>query len=344
MSRCELAILLDRPDATYRPGELIRGVVTVGVNATCHCDDLSIELQWRTHGRGNIASGSPNKVSLGTHEWSEGDTASHRFELIAPEGPVTYHGHFLNVDHYLVSRADIPWAIDPKAEAFVVLAPAPIEVEAGQRGYREGPRAIVRGAPGALVRSGSGSPAARFGCGGFFLFCTALSAWAASDGAVAAMVFSPLFLAASVALVVSGVRRLEMRQRLGTPDVVLTPPLPTRGDLLEATITLRPRATVTIRESSAKLLGQEIVKSGSGKHSTTHTHVLHSDEGSFRHSESRLPAHGEQVLRVSFRLPPDAAPSFEATDNQVVWSLALAIEFHDCPEWSEQFNFTVHAS
>ncbi|MCP4500914.1 MAG: hypothetical protein GY822_13215 [Deltaproteobacteria bacterium] len=36
-------------------------------------------------------------------------------------GPLTYRGELLNVDWFLKARADIPWALDPKAELVFVV-------------------------------------------------------------------------------------------------------------------------------------------------------------------------------------------------------------------------------
>ena len=66
MAKCELWIQPERPDRTYRPGDTVAGQVHVRVTDECRCDDLTIQLQWRTHGKGNRDEGpAVHKQSLG---------------------------------------------------------------------------------------------------------------------------------------------------------------------------------------------------------------------------------------------------------------------------------------
>src|SRR4051812_37999520 len=116
MSTCELRIDLDRPDPVYSPGEPIRGRVEVRAEADCRCRRLTLTREWRTHGRGNRAAGGRLELGLFEGAWRPGEVAVYPFELDAPSGPFTYHGHYLNVDWYLRARADVPSAPDPVAE------------------------------------------------------------------------------------------------------------------------------------------------------------------------------------------------------------------------------------
>lgn len=125
MSKCDLTIVLDRENRRYAGGDRITGVLRVQVNAACTCKALSISLGWRTHGKGNRDIGTPADLVLFEGEWQPGKTHEYDFEFLVPDGPATYHGRVLNLDWYLNARADIPWAIDPKAEEEVLLVPGP---------------------------------------------------------------------------------------------------------------------------------------------------------------------------------------------------------------------------
>ena len=128
-AKCDLSIELERPDRRYAPGDRITGLVRVSVDAQTKCDALTLTRQWRTHGKGNRASGPEDAISLFSGEWKPG-TYTYAFDVACPEGPPTYHGRILNVDWYLDARADVPWAIDAKTSTDVFVEPRPgVETE-----------------------------------------------------------------------------------------------------------------------------------------------------------------------------------------------------------------------
>ena len=98
MSKCDLSIELTDGKRTYQIGEIVRGAVHVAVDADCSCDKLTLTHQWQTHGRGNRARGEENKQVLFEGQWRAGESASYPFEFEVPAGPLTFHGHLLNVD------------------------------------------------------------------------------------------------------------------------------------------------------------------------------------------------------------------------------------------------------
>src|SRR5688500_5699363 len=113
MSSCELDLRLEKSDATFRPGESIRGEVRVRVDERVECRGLMVTVQWTTHGRGNRRQGQAGDFLIFQREWLPGRDYTYPFDLRTPPGPATYHGNVLNVDHYLTVRADIPWSMDP---------------------------------------------------------------------------------------------------------------------------------------------------------------------------------------------------------------------------------------
>ncbi len=121
MSKCKLSIRLEDQGRVHLPGDALRGELVVEVNGPCDCRALSLWVGWRTHGKGNRVEGRVEDLSLLLEELMRGVSHRHPFEFRLPAGPVTYHGKLLNVDWHVGARADIPWAIDPKAEADFVL-------------------------------------------------------------------------------------------------------------------------------------------------------------------------------------------------------------------------------
>ena len=115
MSKCDLSIELDNPDQLYKTGDSVRCTIHVSVDKTVNCDGLTITNMWQTHGKGNQDSGTIATEELFRGEWQPGEYSySCLFEI--KEGPLTYRGHYINIDRYIKVRADIPWAIDPKTE------------------------------------------------------------------------------------------------------------------------------------------------------------------------------------------------------------------------------------
>lgn len=121
MAKCDLTIEFDTPRERYHPGDEVSGHVVVQTDDSVRCDGLVAELLWKTHGRGNSTSGDAETVELFQGEWVGSTHMRYAFRFTLPAGPVTYNGHYLNVGWFVRARADIPWKIDPKAEAEVVL-------------------------------------------------------------------------------------------------------------------------------------------------------------------------------------------------------------------------------
>ena len=108
MSKCDLRIELDG-GRTYHPGDTVRGEVVVEVNARCECESLTLTREWRTHGRGNRDTGGEESTVIYRGTWYPGETHRYPFETTLPaDGPLSYRGHYRNVDWYLSARADVP--------------------------------------------------------------------------------------------------------------------------------------------------------------------------------------------------------------------------------------------
>jgi hypothetical protein len=125
MSKYILQVLFNRPDRTYRFNEEITGKVVLETQSELKCKQIWIDYGWRTHGQGNRDKGDQKKLTL-LSEMTQFHSGGHRefpFTIKAPNGPVTYHGHAINVDWYITGHTDIPFAKDVKKEQdFLLLA------------------------------------------------------------------------------------------------------------------------------------------------------------------------------------------------------------------------------
>jgi hypothetical protein len=348
LSKCDLSIQLERQDPTYRPGETLRGRLEVGVNDDCACNGLSIELGWQTHGRGNRVKGDPDTQSFEAKQLVAGEKRIYPFEFTLPAGPVTYRGNLVNVDWYLRARADIPWALDPKDEQEILLVPGPDEVEMRPTGgYREPARRVATGydvgpeqRTGLLGPRGGGAAliAAVFGLGAF----GCVSALAFSRGSsLIILAFFVLPVLFALRALIAALRRPMAESRLGQPHVEIDPPELRRGELATIRLALSPSVRVQINGASMELRGREIAVSGSGTNETTHEHDLFRAPGKLEGPTGTVEAGASSAFQGTIALPPDAAPTFRAKDNEVRWSVILHVEIEGWPDWRDEYVFTV---
>lgn len=347
MSKCELSITLERADRTFRPGEVVRGHVRVRTDAAVPCRRLVVVHHWRTHGRGNVRSGPEQGVSLFEGEWRAGEDQSYAFEVTLPNGPSTYRGHYLNIDHYVVAKADVPWSLDPTATVDIVLT--------GERApsYDHGPKHKVgppdTKAEGAIAGIGSvligamfGVPGAAMLLGGVGFGVAGILRHEPSFGIPALMMagFGSLALLVAGLAVFALQRRALAQRKLGTPTITVEPLVARPGQEVAVHLALNPRAQVSLTRAVVLLRGQERVISGTGTNRTTHTHVVHLQEAGLD-----LPTDiraGSTVQRsVVLALPADAAPSFAASDNELQWAAVVRVGISGWPDWEQEHPIAV---
>jgi hypothetical protein len=122
MSKCDIRIDFDKPDRTYHGGEQVTGKVRISVNQDIQCNGIVLTHYWKTHGRGNTDQGPKTKIQLSELvPLQAGENLTLPFEFKADLWPLTYHGNYINVDHYVHVGIDVPWAIDPKQEEDYIL-------------------------------------------------------------------------------------------------------------------------------------------------------------------------------------------------------------------------------
>lgn len=331
MAKCELNVVLDRPNATYAAFEPITGRVEVSVDGDCRCDGLTLTAQWFTHGRGNQASGDGEKLELFKGNWTAGDTPHYTFELHGLDGPLTYHGHDLNVDWRLVARADIPWALDPKGERELILV----------RGDAKPDRLTQLIQP--VVRSADVARAAPFvgACFGLVFALPGLGVaiggvvgLAAGElGAVMMIPFGLIFMAVGGLITFMVLRNSIAARRLGEVDLGVAPSTLQAGQVVRVHLGFRPPKDVTINSIKATLVGKEEVVRGSGTNKSTYRHELFREETTLM-EQKRLHRLEDVALDAALTLPADAPPSFNAPSNALVWSVNVHIDVEGWPDWS----------
>lgn len=337
MSKCELTIVVEGDQTEFRIGETVKGYVQVRVDSNCRCDGLTLTQEWATHGRGNRASGGEQVLRLFRGEWRAGENHSYPFEFTIPEGPVTYHGHYLNVDHYLRAVADIPWAFDPKAERELLVGPP-------KEGYDPSPTP----APTVPAETPAQMPlgflllfGGLFMLPGLGLLIAGLVNLAGGDfEGILMSLFGAVFVVAGGFFVYMGIRNSLAERKLGPVVAAVTPQVTPPGQDLSLAMDFNPRGEARLNEITAVLKGYESVTSGSGTNKSTYTHTLYEEKVVLR-GNGRLFAREAQELAARVTLPKDAPPSFSASDNELTWEVEFHIDIASWPDWNTKVPLQV---
>jgi len=312
MSKCDLHIQLDRRDGKYLGGQEVTGELTVRVNKDVNCNALTVQQHWKTHGRGNTDSGGEFTLNLYSGPLAAGTVHRHRFTFTAPAAPLTYHGHYLNIDHYISARVDIPWAIDPKASEEYLVLPG------GQGGEDQTPHEQrVMGFGDSIKKMGKGAMIAA-------IVCIAIGVFTFPCGI-------PLILIGLGLLFFSMRNKLaekkvgEVMLQVGTTTVVPKQSVP-------VSLIFTPPGTVKLNQIALTLTGKEQCVSGSGTNRTTHTHKLLEHETQLAGSGVIEP-HERAVFGTAVKMPDTAAYSFSASDNKIIWGFSVRIDIPWWPDW-----------
>jgi sporulation-control protein spo0M len=355
LNDCTIEIELDEREPILSSDQPLTGTVYVEVGDDCRCDGLVLTSEWRTRSdvKANRDGETDAEVELFRGEWSAGERHAYSFELDLPPGPYTYEGHHLNVVRRLEVRADIPWAIDPRAEREWTYRPGP---EASD--YVPGPRKY------AAVRHGSTDDAwmdvqDEDDDVESLVFYGELAIGAASIlvGLVvgAFVVFDPWFdgvlttlgcLAFGGYMLFQGLRNHVAEMRLGDVDVALGATELRPGDTVECRVNICPEERADVNEVSIQLHGYEHVTHTRGgtnrKKRTIHEHTVcqreHVLEGD-RHVT--IEGGTERTFTGELQVPESAPRSFCAPSNELIWKMTVRVDVPDWPDWVEETSILV---
>ena len=317
MAKCDLTIELNDPDRVYLGGGTIEGVVRVTCDTDVNCKGLQVKSVWRTHGKGNVDSGDVGSETLFAGTWTAGQQSEYRFELPIADWPPTYHGNFLNVDHYIDARASVPWSLDPKASVPFVVKPR-IQDENAK--------------PTRTVVEASG--VAKFVIGGVVLIILVILATA---GLILAFLLIPL---AIIGAGIWFVRSFLPKYLLGDVQVEFAPENISAGESIDGRLIVTPKKVVAVNGVTFALQGREQCVSGSGSNRTTHKHVFFENVQALQESTT-LAAGKENAFPFSVAIPDDAPCSLDLRDNELIWSSTLRIDIPRWPDWKQEIPIKV---
>lgn len=326
MSKCDLSIVFDRADRVYRAGETVSGRVEVDVNKNVKCNALKIEMLWQTHGKGNQDIEIIDEITEPDLEWTAGSMHSFPFRFKAPKMPLTYHGHYLNIDHYIKVRADIPWAIDPKTKEEFILEPG----ESSERDYRESLKDREED-KAEVKKSGFISE----GCGWiigilligmlmFFLFT-----------------FWFVFVILGVILGIVLLMKYMARKKLGQIRFEARDRIVVSGGTVRIDAGIAPDKPVKINAITLTLTAREVCVSGSGTRRTTHTNTMHEQEitlvSDYQTQGSGIPTDFKHDIRI----PDLGAHTFKSRNNSISWEVRLHVDIPKYPDHRDRMELTV---
>ncbi len=317
MSKCNIQISFDRADRTYRGGETVSGEVRISVNQDIRCNGIVLTRYWKTHGRGNTDHGEKHTFQLAEMApLQAGEELRLPFEFQSELWPLTYHGDYIYLDHYVHVGVDVPWSIDPKQEEEFILLPGERPPEfTGERGEVveiEKPQAE------------SGGIAKIIGYSILAIILVMLS--------IAFFMIIPFLLVGGGGywiwkkMIASRVGEVDLK----IPHVVVGP-----AEQLPVELSFTAKKAFPINGIFVKVFAQESATSGSGTNKTTHHNTIHEEVHTLR-PDGMLTA-GEVVSEnVLIDLPETSAWSLDEGSNEVKWQVEARIDIPRFPDWSKK--------
>tara|TARA_B100000809_G_scaffold264212_1_gene319437 strand:+ start:817 stop:2355 length:1539 start_codon:yes stop_codon:yes gene_type:complete len=311
MSRCDITIDFDRPDRKYHGGETVSGEVHVRVNKDTTSDGIVLENMWTTHGYGNSDGRGLELQELAKRtQLKAGQKMSFPFSFTAARQPITYHGHHINIDHYVTAHIDVPWALDPKVTEDYLLLPGKPPPEMPDKRDE-------------LIDFTPESSSKFHGCLMALLYAVIVSI---------AIPFAPIILPV---LGVIWIRKKMVARRLGgieltTPHLLVAP-----GEDWPLELKFTPKKSFRINGIQAEILGREAATAGSGTNKTTKTHKVH-DEVYELESEGQISAGESFDRKYTVPFPETDAYSLAEEDNKITWTVKVRIDIPWFPDWTSK--------
>jgi len=335
MSKCDLQILLDRPERIYKFGEPVAGVVKIAAHDDFFCRKLTLIREWKTEGRGNRAGGGEEGMIFADNtEFHSGETREFPFRFIGLSGPASYDGHYLKVVWHLRAQIDISLAVDVKhEEKFTLIA-----------GETNEPVLLGIETPAVKTPATAGELAERMTMAKVLaLPCLVIG--------LAMMYLSDRHpVALALGLVVAGfggwqgffmLRNKLAQQKVGAVEVEISRATLRPGETLDCKVSLPAGEVSRLQKITATLKGEERVVSGLGNHQTTHTHTIQNLAVEAGNQNGISAANNKMQFTLPLQISANAPSTFQAPDNALHWAIRVRIDIPDWPDWVREFPITV---
>lgn len=353
-----LQVIFDRQDHRYRFGELVSGKVVVMPESERTFSNIWITYRWRTHGRGNRDEGREEKLNLGADNITikARESKEFPFRFTAPNGPVTYHGHLINVDWYLTAHARSGYSFHRKCEQdFLLQSSDPtgaVILGDEEIPYNDLPaRSSRMQTPSSNlleVKSGSPktlkkwfdmeSPSIPIIVGGIFFLVWVFKVWLNWNPELPLEIL--LFTLFIITLAAWLFYRNAYKHKLKMGEVWLRPCVVFRGGEVSCHIEFVAKREFHLRSITASISSQERISRTQGTSTVTETHVL--GEKVYTRSYNENLSEGRWIsFDCTLPIGPDAPASFSSNNNHLEWSVKIKAELKGWPAWWKSFTMTV---
>ncbi len=312
-------IELDRSSRIYRSGEDISGAIIVDESVARRARRIVLRTWWETSGRGTAVKGGKRMAVL--HEGAprnKGSASEYRFRFDTPEGPFTYRGHLLAVEHIVQAVVELP---DDDEEARGVFELLPGEA--------------VAVAPEAALTPGDASIRSRR-TRGVLLFGTIF----VGVGVISLPLPGLPFVVVGATLIGVGLRREIAASKTGEVFVRIEPPVAAPGDTVDVHVRINPPRPLPVQGVTVYLQARELCMSGGSDNRKNHRYVLHLDEKEAL-GETTLAGELNNELSASFMIPRLDAWTFQTMDNEVRWEAGARVRLPRWPDWSGETPLVV---
>lgn len=353
-----MEVIFDRANRLYRIGEEITGRVVITGGSLFTLEDLEIRYGWRTHGKGDRDKGPEYTELLSTDAlpFGEGEHREFTFRFAAPPGPVTYHGHHLNVDWYLKAYARGRHFEHIEAEEDFLLQSGPLSggIVLGTKeiAFNQIPQPLPQESPWRLdvveanaldVDQGSGIRILEAAWAVFlvlwFLSMVGALLWAMMfHGPRAAWIYG--FAAIAITALGFVIHDNAYRRKLAVKEACVEPGITYAGSRTDCRLEFQVKRDVYLHKIEARIASEERATQGSGTTATTATHELYSVRFGRQFNE-RLLSGRVISFECPLPIPADAPASFTSAKNAVEWFVDLKLELKGWPGLQKHFPITV---
>ncbi len=343
MSKCDLRIELDRAEHLYKVGDTVRCTVYVSVDKPVKCNSLTITNMWKTHGKGNKDSETIGQQELFQGEWQAGEyNYSYSFEI--KEGPLTYRGHHMNIDRYIKVRADIPWAIDPKAEIEYIVDKGGDPVEFKPKSDFEAQlhaelnsnsidliqlRSMIHD-PMRYYKVGVFGSITALVIGGLIIYSAFFTTRGFGDP-----IFGTVLIIMGIIIGFKMIKKKILHGKIGRVSFEINPRTLRASESVKINFEFTPNVDIDVNKIAFSLVGMESATSGSGTNRRTYTHEFHNSE--LELTRNGLLMRDMPVMeRATIEIPHDAPHSFRANNNSITWRLRATMDINKSPDWHRE--------
>ncbi|HGG57893.1 MAG TPA: hypothetical protein ENK31_08880 [Nannocystis exedens] len=335
-----ISLSFDRKNRTWKTGETVSGTISIQAKSDKKCSGISVSLMWTAHGGRSDRSETVEEISIDCAYILAGNTDI-PFSFQLPKGPITYHGKSLNIDWKVDVFASLAWSLGESCEQDFIVLPGPTARAHHELSYVPKSQntkiglfifiGLVLAVPGA-----------------YMVYITSTGGKITNDDPIVVYIVGGLMIAFGILFILVDLWNLFASATIGKVEVEIKPNTLKGGDTFEITTSLTPRRSCELNGIKAYLsaterIARNQVVSSQGSRTTKKvivTSVVHAQDQVIKGPIKLREGH-PKTFKLSFVLPADAPPSFEAGEYGLAWRVDLRIDIPMHPDWSDNYGLLV---